>query len=134
MHAIKIDTHSRNATKIQLNKEQAVKNHKEVLFFFPFLPAILKPDFDLFGLDVGQNGTVAYQLLPAQRTGLRALGVDPFERLDLLGGVPDVFPGVEVPVEAVAAAAATAIPVMRHGHRHFSKATTTNFYNPLTGE
>ena len=81
------------------------------------LPAILKPDFDLLGLDVGQNGTLADQLLPPQRARLRTLSINPFEGLDLLGRVPDIFSASgEMLVDATTA---TLSVLLRHYHRHF---------------
>lgn len=83
---------------------------------FP-LPAILKPDFDLFGFNVWQNGTITDQLLPTQRAWLRTFGINPFERFNLLGGVPDVFSCIEMLIIAITAA--LSVLVLSHSHRHF---------------
>jgi hypothetical protein len=80
------------------------------------IPAILEPDFDLLGVDVGENGALPDQLLPAQRAGLGALGIDPLESLDLLGRVPYILPGIQMPADAPTAALSV---VLSHGHRHF---------------
>lgn len=79
------------------------------------IPAILEPDFDLLGVDVGENGALPDQLLPAQRAGLGALGIDPLERLDLFGRVPYILPRIKVPADAPTAA----LPVLLSHHRHF---------------
>jgi len=78
------------------------------------IPAILEPDFDLLGVDVGENGALPDQLLPAQRAGLGALGIDPLERIDLLGRVPYILPGIKVPADAPTAALSVLL-----SHRHF---------------
>jgi hypothetical protein len=80
------------------------------------IPAILEPDFDLLGVDVGENGALPDQLLPAQRAGLGALGIDPLERIDLLGRVPYILPGIKVPADAPTAALSV---LLSHRHRHF---------------
>lgn len=64
-------------------------------------PAILEPDFDLLGLDVGEDGALSDQLLPPQRAGLGALVVDPLQRLHLLGRVPHVLARVHLPARAL---------------------------------
>jgi hypothetical protein len=79
------------------------------------IPAILEPDFDLLGVDVGENGALPDQLLPAQRAGLGALGIDPLERLDLFGRVPYILPRIKVPADAPTAA----LSVLLSHHRHF---------------
>lgn len=80
------------------------------------LPTVLKPDFDLFGLDVRKNGTLPDQLLAPERAGLWTLGIDSLESFDLLGGVPDILSGIEVFVYATPTAA---LSVMSHSHRHY---------------
>ncbi|RWW75383.1 hypothetical protein BHE74_00016589 [Ensete ventricosum] len=67
---------------------------KEVALSIDLLPSVLEPDLDLLWLDVGENGTLPYELLPPQGARLRALGVDPLERLHLLRSVPHVLPRV----------------------------------------
>jgi hypothetical protein len=58
------------------------------------VPAVLEPDLDLLGVDAGEDGAVADQLLAAQRARLGALVVEPLQRLHLLRRVPHVLAGV----------------------------------------
>ncbi|RRT76348.1 hypothetical protein B296_00018591 [Ensete ventricosum] len=58
------------------------------------LPSVLEPDLDLLRLDVGEDRTFPYELLPSQGARLRALAVDPLERLHLLRRVPHVLPRI----------------------------------------
>ena len=100
------------------------KKHQMTIFMLS-LPAILKPDFDLLGFDIGQNGTLADQLLPPQRARLRTLGINPFEGFDLLGGVPDIFSGsVEMLVDATTA---TLSVLLCHHHRYFRNSNSNIF-------
>ena len=85
--------------------------------FMLSLPAILKPDFDLLGFDIGQNGTLADQLLPPQRARLRTLGINPFEGFDLFARVPNIFSASGKML--VDATTATLYVLLRHYHRHF---------------
>ena len=78
---------------------------------------MLNPDFDLLGLDVRQNGTVADQLLSMQLARLRTLDINPFEGFHLLASVPDIFSGIEMPAHAITA---TLSVLMCHCHRHFT--------------
>jgi hypothetical protein len=55
------------------------------------IPSVLEPNFDLFGLDVGENGALPYKLLAAHGAGFWAVVVEPFERLNLLGRVPHIL-------------------------------------------
>ena len=68
--------------------KNSIKTNKQIDYeknhFLLSSPAILKPDFDLLGLNISQNGTLSDQLLPAQRAWLRALGVNSFKSLHLL--------------------------------------------------
>lgn len=59
-----------------------------------YVPAILEPDFDLLGLDVGENGAVFDELLAANGAGLGALVVDTLQCLHLLVGVTHILSGV----------------------------------------
>ncbi|RRT41340.1 hypothetical protein B296_00032903 [Ensete ventricosum] len=56
------------------------------------LPSVLEPDLDLLRLDVGEDGALPYELLSLQGAGLRALVVDPLERIYLLWSIPHVLP------------------------------------------
>jgi hypothetical protein len=60
------------------------------------LPAVLKPDFDLFGLNVGKNGTLPNELLPSQRARLWAFCVHPLQCLHLLWRIPHVLAGIHL--------------------------------------
>jgi len=60
------------------------------------LPAVLKPDFDLFGLNVGKNRTLPNELLPSQRARLWAFCVHPLQCLHLLWRIPHVLAGIHL--------------------------------------
>lgn len=80
------------------------------------LPAILKPYFDLLGLDVRQNGALSDQLLPSQRARFRALSVYSFKGFHLFRRVPDILSVVS---KVLVYASTTALSVLRHRHRHY---------------
>ncbi|RWW68044.1 hypothetical protein BHE74_00024460 [Ensete ventricosum] len=61
-------------------------------WFMDPLPSVLEPDLDLLRLDVGEDGALPYELLSFQGAGLRALVVDPLERIYLLWSIPHVLP------------------------------------------
>lgn len=82
------------------------------------LPAILKPYFDLLGLDVRQNGALSDQLLSSQGAGLGALSIDSFKRVHLLRGVPDILSTVS---KVLVYASVTAVSVLSQRHRHFHR-------------
>lgn len=56
-----------------------------------FIPSILEPDFDLFGLNVRENRALPNQLLPSQRARLWAFRVDSLQGLNLLWCVPHIL-------------------------------------------
>lgn len=66
-------------------------------------PSVLEPNFDLFRLDVGENGALPYKLLPAHGAGFGAIMVEPFERLNLLWRVPHVFTVIHCILTAILA-------------------------------
>lgn len=101
---------------------------------FPkMIPAILEPDLDLLGLDVGENGALSNQLLSTQRAGLWALRIDSLERLNLLSCVPYILASIKVPTDTPTA---TLSVLLSHSHSHFlpqprescSRATTFFFF------
>lgn len=81
------------------------------------MPPILKPYFDLFGFNVGQNWTLENQLLPPQRAGLRTLRINPLQSLNLLSCVSDIFSSVNTTMLANAPTAT--LPMLLCHHRHF---------------
>lgn len=64
------------------------------------LPAVLKPNFDLFGFNVGEDGAFPDELLPPQRTGLWAFSIDPLQSLHLLRCVPHILAAIHLVVVA----------------------------------
>jgi hypothetical protein len=88
------------------------------------IPAILEPDLDLLGLDVGENGALSDQLLPAQRAGLGALSIDSLERLHLLSRVPHILASVKVVIVPADAPTAALSVMLSHSHRHFCVSPT----------
>lgn len=58
------------------------------------IPPILKPNFNLLGLNVGEDRALSDQLLPAKRARLRALMIQPLKGFDLLRSVSNVLSGV----------------------------------------
>lgn len=55
------------------------------------IPPILKPNFNLLRLDVGEGGAFPDELLPPQWARFWAFTVDSLEGFDLLRCVPDIF-------------------------------------------
>lgn len=64
--------------------------------------AVLKPDFDLFGLNVAENRTLPNELLPSQGAGLWAFRVDPLQGLNLLWCISHVLTTIHLLVVVVA--------------------------------
>ena len=58
------------------------------------IPAILEPDLDLLGFDVGENRAFANELLAAHGARFRALSVHSLERIHLLCSIADVLSAV----------------------------------------
>lgn len=56
-----------------------------------FIPAILKPDFDLSRFNIRENRTLPNKLLPSQRTRLWAFSVNPLQSLHLLRCIPYIL-------------------------------------------
>ena len=73
------------------------------------IPSVLKPNFDLFGLDVGENRAFPDKLLPANGTGFGALVIEPLKGFNLLRRVTDIFPVVHHSLTILAG----------HCHHHF---------------
>ena len=59
------------------------------------IPSILKPDFNLFRLNVGENRAFPNKLLAANGARFRALMIEPLKGFDLLRCVPDVLSVVQ---------------------------------------
>jgi hypothetical protein len=57
-----------------------------------YIPAVLEPDFDLFGLNVCKDGTILNELLAAYGAWLGTLMVHMLQSLHLLICVSDIFP------------------------------------------
>jgi hypothetical protein len=51
----------------------------------------LEPNFDLFGLNVGENWALPNELLAANGAGFGAIMIEPFQGFDLLRRVPDIL-------------------------------------------
>lgn len=82
-----------------------------------YVPAVLKPDFDLLRFNVRENGALPNKLLPPQRARLGAFSIDPLESIDLLRGVPHILARIHLLLLlAAAAAVAVALPVHRKRH------------------
>lgn len=79
-------------------------------------PAVLEPDFDLLRLDVGENGALPDQLLPAHGAGLGTLSIDSLKSFNLLSSVADILAVIKVLVYATST---TTLSVLSHGHRHY---------------
>jgi hypothetical protein len=56
----------------------------------------LEPNFDLFGLNVGENWALPNELLAANGAGFGTIMIEPFQGFDLLRRVPDILAIVHV--------------------------------------
>lgn len=72
------------------------------------IPSILKPDFDLLRLDIGENGALSDQLLATNGTGFRTFVIEPLKGFNLLRCVSNVFTVVDTMFVTILA-----------GHSHF---------------
>lgn len=61
-----------------------------------FIPSILKPNFDLFGFNVRENGALPNELLATNGAGFGAVVIEPLQGFDLLRRVADILAIVEV--------------------------------------
>ena len=59
------------------------------------LPSVLEPNLDLFGFDVGENGTLSDELLTAKRTWFWTFMVEPLQCFHLFRCVPNVLAVVQ---------------------------------------
>ena len=59
------------------------------------IPSVLEPNFDLFGLNVGEDRALADELLAANGAGFGAVMIEPLEGLNLLRCITDILPVVQ---------------------------------------
>jgi len=97
----------KQTTDLQIWSKQTCKQCERDLRFCSFVskwinvPAVLKPDFDLFGLNVRENRTLSNKLLSSQRTRLRTFCIHSLQCLNLLRCIPHILTWIHVLVLTV---------------------------------
>lgn len=56
-----------------------------------FIPSVLKPDFDLFRVNIRKNGTLPNELMPLQRSWLWTFCINPLQSLHLFWCIPHIL-------------------------------------------
>lgn len=90
----------------------------------------MEPNFDLLGLDVGENRTFPYKLLTSHGAGFGAVVVEPLECLNLLGRVPHILAVIQYLLITILARRTHTHhprPLRFHQHLRRNKIKTQNY-------